>query len=146
MLYRGVSLTTHTASAGLIKVSGEKTTVTPKYDGKARHDGTFTYGDSIENAVNAQQIETGTWGSAFISTTRNKETAEFFATHDREGNVVPGVVYWIDDALFDRYGVIAMESEQPKFPEEQEVSIRPEAGVTIPSEVVFHVELIEPSQ
>ena len=140
MLYRGVSLAIHTESAGMIKVNGDQGEVTPLYDCKACYDGTFTYGSSAENAVNAQQIETGTWGSAFISTTRDKETAEYFATHDREGNKVPGVVYWIDDTLFERYGVVAIESKQPKYPEEREISIRPGSGRIISSEVIVRIE------
>lgn len=143
MLYRGVSLAIHTESAGMIKVNGDQGEVTPLYDGKACYDGTFTYGSSAENAVNAQQIETGTWGSAFISTTRDKETAEYFATHDREGNKVPGVVYWIDDTLFERYGVVAIESKQPKYPEEREISIRPGSGRMIPSEVIIRIEHLD---
>ena len=143
MLYRGVSLAIHTESAGMIKVNGDQGEVIPLHDDKARYDGTFTHGSSAENAVNAQQIETGTWGSAFISTTRNKETAEYFATHDREGNKVPGVVYWIDDTLFERYGVVAIESKQPKYPEEREISIRPSAGRMIPSEVIIRIEHLD---
>jgi len=143
MLYRGVSLAIHTESAGMIKVNGDQGEVTPLYDGKACYDGTFTYGSSADNAVNAQQIETGTWGSAFISTTRDKETAEYFATHDREGNKVPGVVYWIDDTLFERYGVVAIESKQPKYPEEREISIRPGSGRMIPSEVIIRIEHLD---
>ncbi|QHC91824.1 hypothetical protein [Pseudomonas chlororaphis] len=143
MLYRGVSLAIHTASAGLIKVNGDKGEVTPLHDGKARYDGTFTYGNSEGNAVNAQQIETGTWGSAFISTTRDKKTAEYFATHDRDGNSIPGVVYWIDDTLFEQHGVIATESQQPKYPAEREVSIRPISGRVIPSEVIIRIEHID---
>lgn len=143
MLYRGVSLAVHKASAGMIEVNGDRGEVEPLHDGKARYDGTFTHGSSVENAVNAQQIETGTWNSAFISTTRDKKTAEHFATHDREGNNVPGVVYWIDDTLFERYGVVAIESKQPKYPEEREISIRPGSGRMIPSEVIIRIEQID---
>ncbi len=143
MLYRGVSLAMHTESAGMIKVNGDQGEVIPLYDGKARYDGTFTHESSAENAVNAQQIETGTWGSAFISTTRDKKMAEYFATHDREGNNIPGVVYWIDDTLFERYGVVAIESKQPKYPEEHEISIRPGSGRMIPSEVIIRIEHID---
>ena len=143
MLYRGVSLAIHTESAGTIKVNGDQGEIIPLHDGKARYDGTFTYGASEENAVNAQQIETGTWGSAFISTTRGKKTAEYFATHDRDGNTVPGVVYWIDDTLFEQHGLVAIESQQPKYPEEREVSIRPSSGRIIPSEVIIRIEHID---
>jgi hypothetical protein len=50
------------------------------------------------------------------------------------------VVYWIDDTLFERYGVVAIESKQPKYPEEREISIRPGSGRMIPSEVIIRIE------
>ncbi|WP_116831065.1 hypothetical protein [Pseudomonas syringae] len=142
MLYRGVSLAMHEANEGRIKVNGSESSVTPLHDGSASYDGTFTYGGSVENAINAQHIETGLWGTAFISTTSDKNMAIYFATHDRELKRFPGVVYTIDPALFKQFGVLSGASQQPKHPEEREVSIAPETGDFIPPEVVVSVEFI----
>ncbi|MCQ3001419.1 hypothetical protein NLO98_16845 [Pseudomonas syringae] len=142
MLYRGVSLAMHEANEGRIKVNGSKSSVTPLYDGAASHDATFTYGGSTENAINAQHIETGTWGTAFISASTDKDVAVLFATHDRNGNWCPGVVYTLDPGLFKQFGVVSGVSQKPKHPDESEVSIAPEFGEFIPAEVVVSVEFI----
>ncbi|RAU54377.1 hypothetical protein DBY65_008595 [Pseudomonas sp. RIT412] len=132
----------HEANNGLIKVSGSESSVVPRHDGLARYDGTFTYGESIENAINAQHIETGTWDTAFISTTTNKDVAIFFATHDRDQQRCLGVVYTIDPTLFSQFGVVSGTSQNPKHPDESEVSIAPGSGEYIPREVVIAVEFV----
>ena len=94
--------------------------------------------------MNAQHIETGTWGTAFVSATTSRATAHYFATHDRYGGGHPGVIYGLDPALFDRYGVQALTSQNPKHPEESEESIVPTQGDTIPSEVIVEIEFVFP--
>lgn len=140
MLYRGMRLERHVASEGRIVPSGSAKEVVPRFDGTWRFDGTFTFGHSEDNAVRAHHIENGKWGGCFVSTSRSWEVAKYFATTDELGRKHKGVVYHIDESLFDQLEVVLREFDDPLYPEEQEVSIRAEDGGEIPSGVVVRVE------
>lgn len=140
MLYRGMRLVRHIASEGRIIPSGRAKEVVPRFDGTWCLDGTFTLGHSEDNAARAHHIENGKWGGCFVSTSRNREVAKYFATTDEHGRKYKGVVYHIDESLFDQFGVVSREFGDPLYPEEQEVSIRAEDGEEIPLEVVVRVE------
>lgn len=141
MLYRGEDLKTHDFRGGKILPKGDQKEVVPKFDGTWRFDGTFVCGPSEENAARAQHIEAGHWNNCFVSTTRSLEKARFFAT---TGNLDEGVIYWIDESLCERYGVVLMEFADPRYPHEMEVSIRAADGGEIPSDVVVRVERVSP--
>ena len=140
MLYRGVSSEQHLESKGQIKPRGNAIEVVPRFDGTWRFDGTFTFGQSEENAVRAHHIENGKWGGCFVSTSRSYEVAKYFATSDEHGHRFHGFVYHLDESLFDQYGVVSHELEDPLHPDEKEVSIRGVDGGEIPVGVIVRVE------
>lgn len=140
MLYRGMRLERHIASNGVIMPGGSLKEVVPLADGTWCRDGKFTYGHSEDNAVRAHHIHPSKWGGCFVSTSRSKEVAHYFATSDELGNEFDGVVYHLDEALFDQYGVVAKEFDDPLYPDELEVSIRAAHGGEIPLDVIVRVE------
>lgn len=139
MLYRGVRLEMHRALEGRISPRGDQIEVVPRYDGTWSYDGTFTYGYSEDNAARAHHIENGKWGGCFVSTTRNYEVAKYFATTDAQGLSCQGVVYFIDDSLFDLHGVVSKSFDDPLYPEEEEVSIRASDAGDIPTSVIVDI-------
>lgn len=140
MLYRGMRLHRHTENNGRIRPGGSQIEVVPLYDGTWSYDGTFTHGYSEDNAVRAHHIEPSKWDGCFVSTSRSKEVATFFATSDEDGNFFEGVIYHIDDTLFEEHGVSAKWFADPLYPDEQEVSIRANDGGVIPAEVIVKIE------
>ncbi|WP_122813299.1 hypothetical protein [Pseudomonas viridiflava] len=143
MLYRGECRYTYLKNGGRIfprNMYGAKEVVA-RADGKARADGRFKAGPSEKNRVEAHQIETGLYGGCSVSTTRSRLEAERFALYGDD----EGVVYWIDDSQFERYGVVAFELENPAIPSEQEVTLRAENGGEIPAEVIVKVEFVKRS-
>ncbi|RQM57300.1 MULTISPECIES: hypothetical protein [Burkholderia] len=77
----------------------------------------------------------------FISTTRDYETARFFATRD---NTCAGVIYHIDESLFSQYQVVAKEFPDPLYPDEWEVSVRSADCGPLPSEIIVRIEEVFP--
>ena len=113
MLYRGEDLDVHENNNGAILPKGGLVEVVPLADGSIRADGKFNYGPSEENAARAQQIDGGKWGTCFVSTTRSREQACKFAT---SSNLKEGVIYWIDEGLFEEHGVVFREFRDSLYP------------------------------
>ena len=132
-LYRGVSKQKDSTLNGQLVPKGSKSEITPLYDGKIRYDGTFTYGESEDNAARAQQIETSLYDGCFISTTKKDSLAVFFATSDYSDE---GWVYVLDPSLFDKYGIVSKEFPDQLYPNEFEVSIRASDCGVIPPQVI----------
>lgn len=135
LLYRGVSKKLDTRLNGLLVPKGSKAKVVPRYDGKITYDETFTYGESEDNTVRGQHIETSLYGGCYISTTKKVELAVLFATHKFSED---GWVYVLDSSLFDKFGVTSKEFPDPLYPDEFEVSIRASDCGHIPSEVIVN--------
>jgi len=134
LLYRGVSKNLDLTLNGQIKPKGFKSKVTAYHDGKIKHDGTFTHGESENNAVRAQQIDSGLYNNCFVSTTKNlKKAIEFATTNYSEA----GWIYIINSNAFKTYGVISKEFSDPLYPDEIEVSIRDKNCENIPIEVII---------
>lgn len=144
MLYRGECLQTHVANQGEIRPKGNLSEVAPRYDDVDKtvtYNGRFTYGESEKNAVRAHHIEGGKWGGCWISTTRDYKRAKHFAT---SGNMSDGVIYILDESLFAKAGVVAIEDIDPRYPDEKEVSIRSADCGPIPQSVVIACEPANP--
>ncbi|CAH2801678.1 MAG: hypothetical protein CBARDMAM_4446 [uncultured Caballeronia sp.] len=114
----------------------------PRLDGSWVHDGKFTCGNSKANAVRAHHIEKGKWNGCFISTTRDYDIACRFAT---AGNTCNGVIYHIDETLFDQYEILAKELPYPLYPDESEVSVRFGNCGPLPLEVIVRIDEVSPS-
>ena len=132
-LYRGVSNRKNTALSGLLLPNGNKSKIVPLHDGKIKYDGTFTHGESEDNAARAQQIETSLYDGCFISTTKKASLAVIFATSNFSEE---GWVYVLDSNLFEKYGIVSKEFPDPIYPEEYEVSIRASDCGAIPPQVI----------
>jgi len=132
-LYRGVSKEKDRALKGLLCPNGIKPEVSARYDGQIKFDGTFTYGETSENAVRAHQIQTGLYGGCYISTTEDVNRSAIFAT---SGYSEEGWVYVIDPDKFEQYQVVSKKFPDPLYPDEQEVSIRAHDCGSIPIEVI----------
>jgi hypothetical protein len=141
MLYRGQNRSGHDRNNGVVYPKGSSLTVVPRFDGSWVADGKFTYGESENNAVRAHHIDTGKWNGCFISTTRNYEVARYFATTD---NTCDGVIYHIDETLFDRYGVVASELSDLLYAGETEVSVRSEDCGPLPPEIIVRIDEVSP--
>ena len=144
MLYRGMRLERHVAMDGRIRPIGTQTEVIPLLDGSWSLDGRMTLSLSENNAARAHHIQTGKWGGCFVSTSRSRDMAEFFATNDGAGRRCEGVIYHIDESLFDEFGVVSKEFDDPLHPSQMEVSIRAADGGEIPIQVVVKVEAVRP--
>jgi len=118
---------------GQLSPSGSQPKVTPLHDGKIKYDGRFTYGESEDNAVRAQHIETGLYDGCYVSTTKDATRAAFFAT---SSYTEQGWVYVLDPSLFEKYGVTSKDLPDPLYPNEQEISIRASDCGPIPTEVI----------
>ena len=132
-LYRGVSKKIDFLLKGQLIPKGSQPKVISKYDGKIKYDGSFTYGESEDNAVRAHHIESGLYGGCYISTTKDKPRAAYFATSKYTED---GWVYVLDSSLFEMHGVTTKEYPDPLYPEELEVSIRASDCGPIPQSVV----------
>lgn len=140
LLYRGQNLMGHEQNNGVVRPKGNSPTVVAKFDGSFLFDGKFSFGPTENNAVRAHHIDTGKWNGCFISTSRDYDVAQRFATH----NNCEGVIYYIDDTLFDQYGIVAKEFPDPLYPNEQEVSIRAKDCGPLPPEVIVKVDRVSP--
>ena len=133
-LYRGVSKQLDLDRKGLLTPLGSYSEVAARYDGKMRYDGTFVYGVSRSNAVRAHHIESGLYDGCFVSTTRNREKAIYFAT---TGYTESGWIYVIDPDLFNKYEVESEKFSDPKYPTEEEISICAKDCQHIPKDVII---------
>jgi hypothetical protein len=140
MLYRGQNRENHERNNGVISPKGHLAAVVPLLDGSWKFDGKFTYGTTEENAARAHQIDTGKWDGCYVSTTRDHHIAVHFATN---GGTTDGVIYHIDETLFEMYGVVAKEFADSQYPGEAEVSIRAENCGPLPSAVIIRTEFVK---
>lgn len=141
MLYRGVSKKLDVKNEGRILPRGSKVEVVPKLDGKWKLDGKFVLGASIKNTVHAHHIETSLYDGAGISTSASEEIARYFATHEygEDGvcNRVEGYVYVIEQSLLKEAGVTVHKECDPKYPDEQEVTLIEKSGRPLPEFVII---------
>lgn len=142
MLYRGEDWQTHIDNGGRITPKGNLIEVVARLDGSFLCDGKFNFGPSENNAARAQHIDSGKWGTSFVSTTRSHEQARKFAT---SSNLKEGVIYWIDEGLCAQHGVVLKEFSDLLHPQEAEVSIRAADGGQIPPEVIVRIEHVSPT-
>ncbi|HEY6644108.1 hypothetical protein [Povalibacter sp.] len=133
MLYRGVDELADLANKGRLLPKGNVLAVVPRYDGKTRHDGKFTYGPSQSNTARAQHVDSGLYGGCGISTTRSEERAVFFAT---AGYMQDGYVYVIDESRLSTASISFQEFADPQYPHEQEVTLIEQTGGAIPDSVI----------
>ncbi|MBY4870739.1 hypothetical protein K6W76_30300 [Burkholderia anthina] len=99
--------------------------------------GSITRVPSEMNAVRSQHIGSGLNDNCFVSFTRSFERARRYATMDYvEGERSGGVVYAVDEALFEAHGVSAHALPDPYFPGEEEVSLRAVDCGPLPSGIV----------
>lgn len=134
LLYRGVSKKLDFTLNGQIKPRGCKSEVTAFHNGKIKRDGTFTRGESEDNAVRAQHIDSGLYDNCFVSTTKNVTKALEFATSTYSE---PGWINVIDSNAFKDYEVISKEFSNPLYPDEMEISIRDKNCGCIPMGVII---------
>ncbi|QUM85458.1 hypothetical protein [Moritella sp. 28] len=140
-LFRGVSAEMHNRDQGRLIPKGENVEVTisrgdhdPDNNVVFLRDGTLSRIPSETNAVRAHQIQSGMHDGAFISLSRTLKCASHFAT---QGGIRPGVVYVINPELFEEYGVVPRFFDNPRYPEEQEVSIRDNDGSEISNNIII---------
>lgn len=132
------------ANGGLLFPRGGNIEITMRrddYDNGAEmlRDGTFVRGPSEANTVRGHQLVSGIHDGCMISATESLPIAIRFAT--REGEV-DGVVYVLDEERFTALGVVAWRLPDPRYPHEQEVSIRAADGGEIPKEVIVEVRKV----
>ena len=101
---------------------------------KNTYDGTFTYGETEDNAARSHQIASGLYNGCFISTTKDLEVATRFATNQYPEE---GWIYVINPSLFSKFGVSSREFYNSRHPEEQEVSIKANDCMYIPENIIF---------
>ena len=143
-LYRGVSEQKHLADGGKLVPAGDNIEIVMRRDdldrgAEIRRDGTFQRGPSETNTVRGHHLVSGIHDGCFISTTENFQIAVRFAT--REGSV-DGIVYVLDQSKFSSLGVVSMKFPDPRYPSEEEVSIRAADGGEIPPEAIIDVKRV----
>jgi len=129
MIYRGINKADDIKNGGRIIPKGNIVAVTPRADGKCKHDGTFKHGPCESNTARAQQIESGLYGGCGISTSRSEKIAIRFATTDFNED---GYVYVIDETMLERENVVAYEFGNSLNSHEHEVTLIPESGGALP--------------
>ncbi|WP_414488057.1 hypothetical protein [Stenotrophomonas maltophilia] len=133
LLYRGVSKAIDDGNGGRIKPHGSAPKVAVLADGRFLCDGTITLGETFENAARAHRLESGLYGGSVVSFTRDATEAHRFATSNFSEQ---GVVYVVDEALFEKHGILAWEGEDVEWADEQEVSLSAPDGGDIPPAIV----------
>lgn len=146
-LYRGVSEQKHQADDGKLTPAGNNIEIVMRRDdldrgAEIRRDGTFQRGASENNTVRGHHLVSGIHDGCFISTTENFEIAVRFAT--REGTV-NGIVYVLDQSKFPSLGVVSRKVHDPRYPSEEEVSIRAADGGEIPPEAIIDIKFVKSS-
>lgn len=140
-LYRGVSKLDDKRNNGLIKLKGEKNAIEGQAGEKWMQAGEGVHcGQSRNNAVIAHQLDSDVSNTAYVSTTKNEEVAEKFATSN---GIEDGYVYVLDRSKFEKYGVIAIERDIGSVNDEEEISITTVDLEPIPSEVIVSKKFIE---
>lgn len=140
-LYRGVSEEHHTRTEGRLVPAGNSSEIVMtrgdyEQGVEIRRNGDFVRCSSETNTVRAHHLKSGFRDGCFISTTREVKRAIFFAT---VGGTTDGYVYLIDSSKFSALGIVKVEFPDPRYPDEQEVSIRAEDNGEIPREVIIKI-------
>lgn len=140
-LYRGVSEQKHQADGGRLIPAGHNIEIVMQRNDLAsgaeiRRDGTFQRVPSEANTVNGHHLVSGIHGGCFISTSESFKIAVKFATNEGRTD---GVVYVLDDSTFQTHGVVSKKVQDPRYPSEEEVSIRAADGGEIPQAVIIGV-------
>ncbi|WP_418235928.1 hypothetical protein [Cupriavidus malaysiensis] len=133
-LYRGVCDALDRANEGRLQPKGRlsavsmtrgdsKLLITQGGNGIPR-DGSITRYPSDENAVRSQHIQSGLNDNCFLSFTRSREKALWYATRTIDGERTNGFIYVVDETLLAVHGVTQREVNNAYFPDEMEVSLR----------------------
>ncbi|MDG2959834.1 hypothetical protein P7L91_03130 [Bisgaard Taxon 10/6] len=139
ILYRGVSFHMDKLNDGKLVPTGTQPSTTLFHDEYFKYDGTGTYGKTDDNAVRAHQIKSGLYNGCYISTTSDYEIAKIFATQNYSIN---GYIYHLNTELFEQYGILMYQYTNPKYPKEQEITIRTIDCKEIPQAVIVKKEII----
>lgn len=143
-LYRGMSEQRHQANGGRLIPTGNNIEIVMRRDDRDRgavipRNGTFQRGPSETNTVRGHHLVSGIHDGCFISTTESFQIAVRFAT--REGRV-NGIVYVLDKSRFSALGIVSRKFPDPRYPSEEEVSIRAADGGEIPREAIIEVKRV----
>lgn len=106
--------------------------------------GSITRYPSEINAVRSQQIESGLNDNCFISFSKSRDVARRYATNS-DGERSNGFIYVVDAALFEQYGVKAIEVVDRYFPGEVEVCLRANDCGDLPGGIVVRKIPITPN-
>ncbi|MBW8067181.1 MAG: hypothetical protein GJU73_07020 [Ferrovum sp.] len=150
-LYRGVCEEKHEANGGRLIPAGNNMEIVMQRNDYTRlsdeskflRDGTFVRIPSEVNTARGHQLDSGIHGGCMISTTESYQIAVLFATNE---GTVNGVIYKLDKAKFQSYGIRSHKFICPRFPDEKEVSICAEDGGEIPQEVIVTVRKVLASE
>lgn len=140
-LYRGISEEHYVRDEGRLIPAGKNSEILmSRADWSEgvdmRRDGTFERQPSEVNTVRAHHLKSGFRGGCYVSTTKDFQMAVFFATN---GGKVNGYVFVIDSSKFSSFGIEAVEFPDPRYPDENEVSIRAADNGEIPSDVIVEI-------
>ena len=141
LLYRGVSTEIHHRQGGRLIPTGSNVDIVMRRNdadrgAELRRDGTFQRVPSEVNTARGHQLVTGIHDGCFISTTEESLIAIRFATNN---GTTDGYVYVFDQRLFSPLGVVSIRFPDPRYPDEQEVSIRAADGGEIPQQIIVEV-------
>ena len=109
-------------------------------------DGSITRYPSESNSVRSQHIQTGLNDNCFVSFSKSRNVAYRYATKTPDGERPNGFIYVVDPARFEQYGVIAIEVENPYFPEEVEVCLRASDCGDLPQGIVVQKMRVTPDE
>lgn len=133
-LYRGICKSDDEKNNGKVLSKGSVKAVAALADGHIKADGTFVAGPCISNTARAHQIESGLYGAAGISTSRDERVAIKFATSNYTES---GYVYVIDASRLAAEDVSSLEFPDPVEPAEQEVTLILHDAEYLPSCVII---------
>lgn len=112
---------------------GSKVEAVARHDGQLENDGKFMFGPCQTNTARAHHIKSGLYEGCGVSTTRDEDMAVLFATKEK---TVDGYVYVIDENLLANANVDPYEFDDPKCPNESEVTLIEQNGGAIPDLVI----------
>ena len=148
-LYRGASLELHSRNEGrLFPKTIKPFSYTYRYGERGlKFDSGVTYGDSPTNAVIRHQLNQEGFPTSGVSTTPSLDRAKIYARG--QDGTAPGVVYRIDRACLDIYGVkqyvVAEYAKFPSVPDDEEVILVSADCGPLPHEIIAEVIPIENS-
>jgi hypothetical protein len=104
-----------------------------------------TLGPSEENAVQEHQYCDSVIDDCYISTSTDFNVAADFATKNKNGHIVKGVVLTIDTSLFKKYGITKHPIPIPRY-NEKEVSIKAKDNGPLTNDIIIKVTNVERDQ